>query len=77
MLVLVLVLTSCSGDSKPSSARANVAQAVPVSVSNAELRDMPYYLSGLGSASAFYTVSVKSRVDGQLMQVNFKEGQFV
>jgi multidrug efflux system membrane fusion protein len=68
----------CSGgDPKPSSARANVVQAVPVSVASAQLQDMPYYLSGLGSVSAFYTVSVKSRVDGQLVQVNFKEGQFV
>ena len=38
---------------------------------------MPYYLTGLGSVSAFYTVNIKSRVDGQLEQVNFKEGQFV
>ena len=67
----------CGGDPKPASARANVAQAVPVSVFTAERRDMPYYLTGLGSASAFYTDSVKSRVDGELMEVNFKEGQFV
>ncbi len=77
LVLLGAVLTGCSSDSKPASARANVVQAVPVSVATAELRDMPYYLPGLGSVSAFYTVSVKSRVDGQLMQVNFKEGQFV
>jgi len=54
-----------------------VAPVVPVSVATAERRDIPYYLSGLGSVTAYYTVSVKSRVDGELMQVNFKEGQDV
>ena len=69
---------SCGGGStKPTSARANVSQVIPVSVSTAEKKDMPYYLTGLGSASAFYTDSIKTRVDGELMQVNFKEGQFV
>ena len=38
---------------------------------------MPYYLTGLGSVSAFYTDSVKTRVDGELVEVNFKEGQYV
>ncbi len=70
-------LSCAGGDPKPGSARANVAQSVPVSVSTAERRDMPYYLTGLGSATAFYTDSIKTRVDGELMQVNFKEGQFV
>jgi multidrug efflux system membrane fusion protein len=46
-------------------------------VATAEKRDVPYYLTGLGSVTAYYTVSVKSRVDGELMQVNFKEGQTV
>jgi multidrug efflux system membrane fusion protein len=79
LIVLVMVFGSgCGGsDPKPASARANVAQVVPVSVATAERRDMPYYLTGLGSVNAYYTVSVKSRVDGQLMQVNFKEGQTV
>ena len=43
----------------------------------AERRDVPVYLKGLGSVTASNTVSVKSRVDGQLAQVNFKEGQNV
>lgn len=39
--------------------------------------DVPLTLRGLGSVTAFQTVTVKTRVDGQLMSVNFKEGQFV
>lgn len=50
---------------------------VPVAVAPAERRDMPVYLTGLGSVTAFNTVNVKSRVDGQLVQVAFREGQEV
>src|SRR5215467_13700711 len=39
--------------------------------------DMPIYLRGLGTVTAFNTVTVRSRVDGQLVRVAFKEGQFV
>ena len=77
IFLLCLAGFGCGGDAKPTSARANTTAAVPVSVSTAERRDMPYYLTGLGSVTAFYTVTVKSRVDGELVQVNFKEGQFV
>src|SRR5262249_20764969 len=40
-------------------------------------QDLPIYLNGLGSVQAFYTVNVKSRVDGQLVEVKFREGEFV
>src|SRR5229473_1495312 len=50
---------------------------VPVVVTAAQRRDLPVYLDGLGSVEAFNTVIVKSRVDGQMMQVNFTEGQEV
>jgi multidrug efflux system membrane fusion protein len=50
---------------------------VPVAVTAAQRRDLPVYLDGLGSVEAFNTVTVKSRVDGQIMQVLFKEGQEV
>lgn len=78
-VALLLVSAGCNGgSSKPTTARAaSSGQPIPVGVVTAEKRDLPVYLSGLGSVLAFNTVSVKSRVDGQLVQVNFKEGQFV
>jgi len=50
---------------------------VPVGVTPAQRRDLPVYLDGLGSVEAFNTVTVKSRVDGQIMQILFTEGQEV
>jgi len=50
---------------------------VSVAVASAVKQNVPYYLSGLGSVTPFNTVTVKSRVDGELQKVNFKEGQFV
>jgi len=72
-----VLLVGCSR-SDPSTARAATGQqTLPVGVATAEKKDMPVYLSGLGSVTAFNTVSVRPRVDGQLLDVNFKEGQFV
>jgi len=79
-LTLALAAASmlgCSAGSKPSTARASTQMAVPVAVATAERRDVPVFLKGLGSVTASNTVSVKSRVDGQLAQVNFTEGQHV
>ena len=50
---------------------------VSVAVAPALKQNVPYYLTGLGTVTAFNTVTVKSRVDGQLEKVYFKEGQFV
>jgi len=51
--------------------------AVPVVVATAQSGDLPVYFSGLGTVTPLYTVTVRSRVDGQLINVSFKEGQFV
>lgn len=50
---------------------------VPVVVATAEKGDLPVYLIGLGTVTAYNTVTVRSRVDGQIVKVNFTEGQFV
>jgi multidrug efflux system membrane fusion protein len=50
---------------------------VPVVAGKVEQKDMPIYLDGLGTVQAFNTVTVHTRVDGNLVQVNFSEGQDV
>jgi multidrug efflux system membrane fusion protein len=51
--------------------------AVPVVVATAHRGDLPVYFSGLGTVTAFNTVTVRSRVDGQIVKINFTEGQSV
>jgi multidrug efflux system membrane fusion protein len=52
-------------------------RTIPVVAATAYRGNMPVYLQGLGSVTAFNTVTVKPRIDGQLTSVNFTEGQYV
>ena len=81
-----LVLGGCghtSADSKQKGGGGKggrgggAAMTIPVAVAKAEVRDLPILLNGLGSVEAYNTVAVKSRIDGQLIKVNVKEGQEV
>jgi multidrug efflux system membrane fusion protein len=48
---------------------------VPVSAVPVQRQDVPIYLTGLGTVQAYNSVLVKSRVDGQIVNVNFSEGK--
>jgi membrane fusion protein, multidrug efflux system len=52
-------------------------QAVPVIATAARRGELPIYLTGLGSVTAYNTVTIRSRVDGELIKVAFTEGQIV
>jgi multidrug efflux system membrane fusion protein len=61
----------------PAGGRNASLGPVSVAVATATKQDVPYYLTGLGTVTPFNTVTVKSRVDGQLQKIHFTEGQFV
>ncbi len=79
--VVVVLCTSflgcANGDAKQQKAQAAAPRQVSVAVAKVEKQDVPEYLVGLGTVTAFYTANIKSRVDGQIMRVNFQEGQIV
>jgi membrane fusion protein, multidrug efflux system len=70
-----------TGQKKEQAAAAQASRAahraVPVVAAPARSGDVPVYLRGLGTVTPFNTVTVKSRVDGQLIAVHFQEGQYV
>jgi membrane fusion protein, multidrug efflux system len=78
-LAVCACLSGCSSssDAKQQKAQAAGPRAASVAVAKVQKQDVPVYLVGLGSVTAFYTANLKSRVDGQIMRVNFNEGQTV
>ncbi len=72
---LLLWLFFRGGKKDPAASAAS--RPVPVAVALARKGDMAVRLSGLGTVTALSNVTVKSRVDGQLVRVDFIEGQLV
>jgi multidrug efflux system membrane fusion protein len=61
----------------PTAVPRPAAIPVPVSAAPAQRQDVPIYLTGLGTVQAYNSVLVKSRVDGQILRINFSEGKDV
>jgi len=57
--------------------QSGAGRPVPVLAATAKTKDMGVYLTGLGTVVPLNTATVKSRVDGQLLRIAFKEGQVV
>ena len=60
-----------------ANAQKAARNAVQVSIAPVEKSDFPVYLTGLGNVQGFNTVLVRTRVDGQIDKIAFKEGQMV
>ncbi|MGB7541911.1 MAG: efflux RND transporter periplasmic adaptor subunit [Burkholderiales bacterium] len=80
LVVAVLVLLGYFGAeirANEPKARGPVAPPVPVAVAPVRLQTVPFRLQAIGNVEAHSTVAVKARVDGQIVAVNFKEGEEV
>jgi multidrug efflux system membrane fusion protein len=60
-----------------AKARAKGPAAIPVTTQRVQSSDFPVYLNGLGTVQPYNTVTVRSRVDGQVTKVNFRQGDIV
>ena len=77
LLVLVALLAAAGCSDRASGTQRATAPPVPVLVAEAVRRDVPLDVSVIGTVQALTTVGVKSQVSGQVVKVNFTEGQDV
>lgn len=65
------------GAGKGGAGKGGTGAAVPITAALVEQRSMPVKIDAIGNVEAFTSVAIKVRVDGQITEVNFKEGQEV
>jgi membrane fusion protein, multidrug efflux system len=64
-----------TGADVPQAAAQGPAPGIPVTAGTVAIEDVPVFLHGIGTVQAYNSVAIKSRVDGQIVSVAFKEGQ--
>jgi multidrug efflux system membrane fusion protein len=74
---LAVSFTGCPGRNTDNGAAKKAPPPAPVSVARVEQKPMPVEIRAIGNVEAFATVAVRSQVDGQLIEVRFREGQEV
>ena len=71
------IRTTEAGGREDAQARGALRGPIPVVAGQAERRDFPVYLNALGTVQAYNSVTIRARVDGELQQISFQEGQNV
>lgn len=74
------IRANLSAQPAPSAGKKSHSKSggvTPVTLAPVEQKSMPIYLSALGTVTPYNSVTVRSRVDGQLLSVNVREGQAV
>src|ERR1700733_3381635 len=79
-VLLAVVLAGGAGFAllaKSKSPAASPVPPVPIVAGTVTQHDVPIYLTGVGTVIAYNTVVVRSQIQGQLVSINFTEGQTV
>lgn len=74
---VVMVWRLSAAADAPAPAAPTTPPGIPVTAGTVLAADVPVVLRGIGTVQAYNTVAVKSRVDGPIVSVDFKEGQEV
>jgi multidrug efflux system membrane fusion protein len=77
LAAIVAIWRLSPGTEVPVAAAQTAAPGIPVTAGTVAAQDVPVFLNGIGTVQAYNMVAIKSRVDGQIVKVDFKEGQDV
>jgi membrane fusion protein, multidrug efflux system len=77
LVAMVVIWRLSSGTEAPHAAAQTSPPGIPVTAGTVATQDVPVFLNGIGTVQAYNMVAIKSRVDGQIVKIDFKEGQEV
>src|SRR5262245_33669301 len=77
LVIFVAIIAYLTLHNGTKAAHPTAPAPIPVVTATAKTGDQPIYLTGLGSVVGFKTVTLRTRVDGELMRVAVREGQMV
>ena len=75
LAAIVAIWRLSPGTEVPAAAAQTTTPGIPVTAGTVAAQDVPIFLNGIGTVQAYNMVAIKSRVDGQIVKVDFKEGQ--
>src|SRR5262249_50722836 len=75
--LLAVALAGCNSRDRIEAAKSQPAPGAPVTVATVASRTMPVELQAIGNVESISTVSIKAQISGQLVNIHFKEGDYV